>query len=184
MAPPKTARRHPEIAPWEAPGTYHHLLGHRVFAPDLPVARGGPSRCWSSTATPVLLRLRRRRRRARRGSPGGVGRPPRLRTVGQARRRLRPDAASGRRRGAGRALGLRRLALLTHDMGDIAGALAATLSPANRAMGMGAHAEPVAHGGGNRPRTPGWPPYAPPRADGRTARGAPTSPHPPHRPPA
>lgn len=209
----KTTWYHPEIGSWEALGSYHDLLGYRLFAVDLQ-ARGGeqdepvlvvhgyPTSSFDFAGVADELAEHRRVVLVDLLGYGLSAKPDLAYTVA-----LQADVVVA----LTAALGLDRLALVTHDMGDtvggellarqregtwpvevtrrvvtngsiyiamanltdgqqhllslpdervgqalapsrdaLAGALAATLAPANRGTDMGAHAELVVHDGGNR----------------------------------
>jgi pimeloyl-ACP methyl ester carboxylesterase len=114
---------HPEIVEWEARGTYRDLAGHRAFTVDAPpsgaeelepllVVHGFPTSSFDYAH--VLDRLRRRRRVVLVDLLGyGLSTKPDLHYT----MALQADVVVA----LTAELGIDRLALLTHDMGDTVG---------------------------------------------------------------
>jgi pimeloyl-ACP methyl ester carboxylesterase len=204
---------HQEITEWEALGAYHALGEHRIFSVDLPareselrepllVIHGYPTSSFDFAAVAPHLARNRRVVLVDLLGYGLSAKPDRAYSMA-----LQADVVMS----LAQALGLRRLAMMTHDMGDTVGgellarntegswpvditrrvvtngsiyigmanltpgqqfllalpdtlideaaapdrhalalALTATLSPAHAGVDTGAHAELVAHDGGNR----------------------------------
>jgi pimeloyl-ACP methyl ester carboxylesterase len=117
-----TSFDHPELVEWEARGAYHELLGHRIFAVDAPattdelepllVVHGFPT---SSFDYAHLLDAMSERRRVVLVDLLGYGlsaKPDLHYTMA-----LQADLVAA----LTDELGLDRVALLTHDMGDTVG---------------------------------------------------------------
>ena len=123
MASATTTWHHPEIAAWEARGAYHDLLGRRVFAVDVPagtgeraepllVIHGYPTSSFDFAGVVDRLAERRRVVLVDLLGHGLSAKPDVAYTVA-----LQADVVAA----LTAALGLHRLALVTHDMGDTVG---------------------------------------------------------------
>lgn len=118
-----SAWQHPAIGQWEAAGTYHEISGHRVFAVDMAatsgeryepllVIHGYPTSSFDFAGLAPRLAEHRRVVLVDLLGYGLSDKPDTAYTMaGQA------DVVTG----LAAVLGLERLALLTHDMGDTVG---------------------------------------------------------------